>query len=63
MPIQLTGVSYRYPGTPRPVLANLDLSIAAGEVLGVVGANESGKSTLCLVASGLAPAVVGGRLE
>ena len=32
-------------------------------MLGVVGANESGKSTLCLVVSGLAPAVIGGRLE
>jgi energy-coupling factor transporter ATP-binding protein EcfA2 len=28
-----------------------------------VGANESGKTTLCLVASGLAPASIGGRLE
>ena len=63
MPIQLAIVSYRYPGTPRPVLVNMDLAIAAGEVVGVAGANESGKSTLCLVASGLAPGVVGGRLE
>ena len=30
--------------------------------LGLVGANESGKSTLCLVASGLAPASIGGSL-
>ena len=31
--------------------------------MGVAGANESGKTTLCLVAAGLAPSVIGGRLE
>jgi energy-coupling factor transporter ATP-binding protein EcfA2 len=40
----------------------VDLELAAGSVLGVVGPNEAGKSTLCLVAAGLAPVVVGGRL-
>ncbi|MGH2512928.1 MAG: energy-coupling factor ABC transporter ATP-binding protein, partial [Candidatus Limnocylindrales bacterium] len=34
-----------------------------GEVVGIVGANESGKSSLCLVAAGLAPSTIGGRLE
>jgi energy-coupling factor transporter ATP-binding protein EcfA2 len=62
MPIELRGVSYRYVGTPRAVLADLDLAIGPGEVVGVAGANDAGKSTLCLVASGLAPTVVGGRL-
>ena len=57
MAIQLRNVSYRYAGTPRPVLADLNLSVAPGEVVGVAGANDSGKSTLCLVASGLAPGV------
>src|SRR3954462_15382984 len=31
-------------------------------MLGVVGGNESGKSTLCLVASGLAPGSIGGAI-
>src|SRR6185503_21084910 len=35
----------------------------AGEVVGLTGPNESGKSTLCLVAAGLAPGSVGGELE
>ena len=53
--LTLSGVSYRYAGYAKPVLHDIDLTLADGEIVGVVGANESGKSTLCLVASGLAP--------
>lgn len=63
MTLQLTAESYRYPGYARSVLRNISLSIADGETVGLVGPNESGKSTLCLVASGLAPASVGGELR
>ena len=60
--LELEGVSYRYPGYARLVLSDLSLSLASGEIVGLVGRNESGKSTLCLVASGLAPVSVGGVL-
>lgn len=60
--LAMRGVSYRYPGYARLVLQGLDLEIAPGEIVGLVGANESGKSTLCLVAAGLAPASIGGTL-
>jgi energy-coupling factor transport system ATP-binding protein len=60
--LELDGVSYRYPGYARLVLSEIDLSIANGEIVGLVGRNEAGKSTLCLVASGLAPVSVGGVL-
>jgi len=63
MPIQLAGVSYRYAGAPGAALSNVDLVVERGQVLGIAGANDSGKSTLCLVASGQAPGVVGGRLD
>lgn len=55
--------SYRYPGYARPALREIELRLADGEVVGLVGANESGKSSLCLVASGLAPASIGGALD
>lgn len=59
----MTGVRYGYAGTRRWVLDDVGLEVAAGRVLGVVGPNEAGKSTLCLLAAGLAPAAIGGRLE
>jgi energy-coupling factor transporter ATP-binding protein EcfA2 len=60
--LTLASVSYRYAGATRPSLRDVTLELADGEVLGVVGASEAGKSTLCLVASGLAPRTIGGTL-
>jgi energy-coupling factor transport system ATP-binding protein len=60
--LRLEGIGYRYAGYAKPVLHDIDLTLADGEIVGVVGANESGKSTLCLVASGLAPGSIGGAL-
>ena len=61
--LELSGVSYRYAGYANEVLHNVDLRLADGEIVGLVGPNEAGKSTLCLVASGLAPASIGGSLR
>jgi energy-coupling factor transporter ATP-binding protein EcfA2 len=61
--LQLTGATYRYAGYARPVLHDVDLRLDDGEIVGLVGANEAGKSTLCLVASGLAPTSIGGALK
>lgn len=63
MTLTLSAAQYRYAGTARAVLDAIDLSVPAAGVVGLVGANESGKSTVCLVASGLAPAAIGGRLD
>jgi energy-coupling factor transport system ATP-binding protein len=60
--LTLAGIGYRYAGYARPVLHDIDLTLADGEIVGVVGANEAGKSTLCLVVSGLAPGSIGGAL-
>jgi energy-coupling factor transport system ATP-binding protein len=56
-------VSYAYPGTAREALSDVDLSIDEGELVGVVGPTNAGKSTLCLLAMGLAPHFFGGRLK
>jgi energy-coupling factor transporter ATP-binding protein EcfA2 len=61
--LRLEAARYTYPGSATPALEGVDLELDAGRVVGVVGANDSGKSTLCLVASGLAPRFVGGRLD
>jgi len=60
--LRLDGVGYRYAGYARQVLHDIDLTLADGEIVGLVGANEAGKSTLCLVASGLAPGSIRGAL-
>jgi len=60
--IELESVGYRYPGYTRQVLSDVSLRLNAGEIVGLVGPNEAGKSTLCLVACGLAPASIGGTL-
>ena len=61
--LELRDIGYRYPGYANRVLQDIDLRLADGEIVGLVGANESGKSTLCLVASGLAPRSIGGELS
>lgn len=63
MAIELLAVGYRYAGASRATLRSINLRLEPGRVLGVAGANESGKTTLCLAASGFAPGVVGGHLD
>jgi energy-coupling factor transport system ATP-binding protein len=62
-PLRLEAARYRYAGAGDWALDGIDLEVQPGKVLAVVGANDAGKSTLCLVASGLAPSVIGGHLE
>ena len=44
--IRFENVSFRYPGSTRPVLDGLDLELSAGRSTAVVGVNGAGKTTL-----------------
>jgi ABC-type multidrug transport system fused ATPase/permease subunit len=44
--IAFHGVSFAYPGASGPVLRDIDLTIARGEVVAFVGMSGAGKSTL-----------------
>jgi ATP-binding cassette, subfamily B, bacterial len=51
--VRCEGVAFAYPGTDRPVISGLDLEIKAGEVIGLVGRNGVGKTTLIRLLSRL----------
>jgi len=61
--LSLQGVSFRYPGTERPALRDVDLEIADGEFVVLCGQSAWGKSTLLRAACGLVPHFHGGRFE
>ncbi|MCK4700515.1 MAG: ABC transporter ATP-binding protein, partial [Bacteroidales bacterium] len=44
--INVSNLSFSYPGTGEPLLKNLNLEIRKGETIALVGANGAGKSTL-----------------
>ncbi|MFE6609865.1 ATP-binding cassette domain-containing protein [Amycolatopsis sp. NPDC057786] len=56
--IRLEGVGKRY-GRGEPVLADVDLDVPAGRVIGVLGSNGSGKSTLLRILAALSRATSG----
>lgn len=55
-------VSYAYPGSPEPAVADLSLELEDGESLGIIGGTGSGKSTLALLLAGFVEPT-SGRLE
>jgi ATP-binding cassette, subfamily B, bacterial len=55
--IRFEHVTFRYPGSDRPTLQDVDLFLPAGSVVAVVGENGAGKTTLVkLLAKLYAPA-------
>ncbi|MDT7641385.1 MAG: energy-coupling factor transport system permease/ATP-binding protein [Pseudonocardiales bacterium] len=56
LPLRLTQVSVRYPGSTRPALSQLDFCLDRGEFVTVTGRNGAGKSTLGRL-------IAGGRLD
>ena len=44
--IEFRGVQFSYPGSPRPALGEVNLTIAAGQTVALVGETGAGKSTL-----------------
>lgn len=55
LPVTLTSVGYRYPGSTTAALSNIDLDIGHGEFVAIVGHNGSGKSTLTRILAGREP--------
>lgn len=53
IPVEFSNLSYRFDGAPEHALHNINLKVEAGEKIGITGSNQSGKSTLLSVVSGL----------
>ena len=51
--IELSGVNFKYPGSDREALNNINLSIPRGTSIGFIGESGAGKSTLVDVILGL----------
>jgi ATP-binding cassette, subfamily B, bacterial len=59
--VRFENVAFSYPGAPSPVLRDVDLEVAHGETLVLVGATGAGKTTLLHLVPRLADAT-GGRV-
>lgn len=60
--ISLKNVSYQYPLEERDVIRNVSCEFEEGKVYGIIGANESGKTTLCNIIRGFIPEIYRGKL-
>lgn len=60
--LELHELTYTYPGSTRPALDRVSLTVAQGEFVVVAGRSGSGKSTLLELASGIVPHFRGGTL-
>lgn len=56
-------LTYQYPGSEKPALRKVSIRIPAGEFVAVIGANNSGKSTLCYALAGVVPNLYQGKME
>lgn len=61
--IILKNVSYRYPLEEKEVVRDFTYCFEQGKVYGLIGENESGKTTLCNIIRGFIPELYRGKLE
>jgi len=53
---------YQYPEQNTPALHDITIAIESGQFVAVIGANNSGKSTLCYALSGVIPHLFSGTM-
>lgn len=60
--LELHNLSYWHSRSEKPTLRNINLDIARGEFVAILGASSSGKTTLCLAMAGALYHLYGGQL-
>jgi energy-coupling factor transporter ATP-binding protein EcfA2 len=60
--IKIENLSYTYPGSSKPSLSNITLSIERGSFVTLTGPSGCGKTTLCRCINGLVPHFYGGEV-
>lgn len=60
--IEISQLSYCYNENKPPALQDISLQIDKGQFVGISGANNSGKSTLCYTITGVVPHLFRGKL-
>ncbi|MFB6194378.1 MAG: ABC transporter ATP-binding protein [Halobaculum sp.] len=58
--IEADEFTFQYPTADRPALDELSFTVEAGEVLGVIGPVEAGKTSLATSLAGFVPEITGG---
>lgn len=53
--LKVEKLSFSYPGSPTPALHNINLQVGQGELVGIAGPGEAGKSTLLQCLAGIIP--------
>jgi len=61
--IKLEDVWWTYKGKEEPVLKGVNLEVAKGEFLGIMGPSSVGKTTLCLTFTGVIPQRIPGDFK
>jgi ATP-binding cassette, subfamily B, bacterial len=51
--VRIEGLTFTYPGSEKPILSNINLTLHKGEVIALVGENGAGKSTFIKLLSRL----------
>lgn len=60
--ISLKNISYQYPLEDKSVVKDFSYQFEEGKVYGLIGENESGKTTICNIIRGFIPALYRGKL-
>jgi energy-coupling factor transporter ATP-binding protein EcfA2 len=61
--VSIRDLTYRYRGKKEPALDGINLEVAEGEFVVIMGHSGAGKSTLCTSLNGLVPHFLRGRME